>query len=87
MKRIIGTVLLLLPYFLPCVAQTWEEVQADSQTYLYGEGRGETIDEADQQALASLISKISVVVSSNYEMLEGARASAQPASQSLHSAE
>ena len=71
MKRIIGTVLLLLPYFLPCVAQTWEEVQADSQTYLYGEGRGETIDEADQQALASLISKISVVVSSNYEMLEG----------------
>ena len=71
MKRFLGTVFFLLPCFLPCLAQTWEEVQADSQTYLYGEGRAETIDEADQAALASLISKISVVVSSNYEMLEG----------------
>lgn len=70
-KLLFGTALLLLPFFLPCAAQTWEEVQADPQTYLYGEGTGETIDEADQQALASLISKISVVVSSNYEMLEG----------------
>jgi len=70
-KLLFGTALLLLPFFLPCAAQTWEEVQADTQTYLYGEGTGETIDEADQQALASLISKISVVVSSNYEMLEG----------------
>ena len=70
-KLLFGTALLLLPFFLPCAAQTWEEVQADTQTYLYGEGTGETVDEADQQALASLISKISVVVSSNYEMLEG----------------
>lgn len=70
-KLLFGTTLLLLPFFLPCAAQTWEEVQADTQTYLYGEGTGETVDEADQQALASLISKISVVVSSNYEMLEG----------------
>ncbi len=70
-KLLFGTALLLLPFFLPCAAQTWEEVQADPQTYLYGEGTGETVDEADQQALASLISKISVVVSSNYEMLEG----------------
>lgn len=71
MKRILGTLLLLLPCCFPCFAQTWEEVQADTQTYLFGEGWGETIDEADQQALAALVSKITVVVSSNYEMLEG----------------
>lgn len=64
--------LLLLPFvWNPCAAQDWEEVKANTATYLYGEGFGETLDEADQQALASLISKISVVVSSNYEMLEG----------------
>ena len=52
-------------------AQTWEEVKNSPQIYLTGEGWGETIDEADQQALASLISKLSVAVSSNFEMLEG----------------
>ena len=52
-------------------AQTWDEVKNSPQHYLTGEGWGETIDEADQQALASLISKLSVVVSSNFEMLEG----------------
>lgn len=52
-------------------AQSWNEVRKDPQTYLYGEGWGDTIDEAEQQALASLISKISVDVSSNFEMLEG----------------
>lgn len=63
--------LLLASVWIPCRAQEWEEVKADSGTYLYGEGFGETLDEADQQALAALISKISVIVSSNYEMLEG----------------
>ena len=52
-------------------AQSWNEVRKDPQTYLYGEGWGDTIDEAEQQALAALISKISVDVSSNFEMLEG----------------
>ena len=52
-------------------AQSWNEVRKDPQTYLYGEGWGDTIDEAEQQALAALIGKISVDVSSNFEMLEG----------------
>lgn len=52
-------------------AQNWNAVKNDKINYLTGEGRGETIDEADQQALATLISQLSVEVSSNLEMLEG----------------
>ena len=52
-------------------SQSWDQIKADTQNYITGEGWGETIDEADQQALSSLISKLSVVVSSNFEMLEG----------------
>ena len=55
----------------PVFAQSWDDVKRDRQNYLTGEGWGETIDEADQQALAALISKISVDVSQNFEMLEG----------------
>ena len=65
---IILSILILHNY---CYAQNWDEVKKSSQLYLTGEGWGETIDEADQQALASLISKLSVVVSSNFELLEG----------------
>lgn len=52
-------------------AQDWERIKDDTQNYISGEGWGNTLDEADQQALAALISKISVVVSSNFEVLEG----------------
>lgn len=51
-------------------SQSWDEVIRDTDTYLWGEGRGTTIEEADQYALASLISKISVVVSSDFSMTE-----------------
>ena len=61
----------LVGLYLPCYSQTWEQIKNDTQNYLTGEGRGETIDEADQQALASLISKLSVVVCSDFELLEG----------------
>ena len=70
MKKLSIT-LLLLSLCTIAFSQTWEDVQNAPQYYLTGEGWGETIDEADQQALASLISKLSVVVSSNFEMLEG----------------
>ena len=35
-------------------AQNWNAVKNDKINFLTGEGRGETIDEADQQALAAL---------------------------------
>jgi len=56
---------------LQAYSQDWETIKEDTRNYLSAEGYGETIDEADQQALATLISKISVVVSNNYEFVEG----------------
>lgn len=63
----------LFTLLIPIVSfsQTWDEVKNSPQIYLTGEGWGETIDEADQQALSALISKLSVAVSSSFEMLEG----------------
>lgn len=45
-------------------AQSWESVKSNTTEYLYGEGWGNSIDEADKQALAALISKIAVSISS-----------------------
>lgn len=57
----------------PAFPQSWDEVKRNSQTYLFGEGWGATVEEADQQALAALISKISVVVSSDFSITEDER--------------
>lgn len=70
MKKLVLCLSILL-VSISSFCQNWEQIKVDTQTYLSGEGWGETIDEADQQALASLISKLSVVVSSNFELLEG----------------
>jgi len=75
MKRpIILFLFCLLPFSVR--AQSWEFVKADTRTYISGEGWGETVEEADKQALAAIISKISVLVSSNFEQLEGEKTSA-----------
>lgn len=70
MKYILSIFLVFFLSF-PSFCQNWDYIKADTQNYITGEGWGETIDEADQQALSSLISKLSVVVSSNFELLEG----------------
>ena len=59
--------------FIPAFSQSWDEVKRDNATYLSGEGWGTTVEEADQQALAALISKISVVVSSEFSITEDER--------------
>ena len=46
---------------LVAFAQDWEGVKADS-SFIWGEGWGSSIEEADQQALSSLISKITIAV-------------------------
>lgn len=71
MKKTILLIIALSVLINNATAQTWSAVKNDKINYLTGEGRGETIDEADQQALAALISQLSVEVSSNLEMLEG----------------
>ena len=54
-------------------SQSWDEVKRNTQIYLSGEGWGATVEEADQQALAALISKISVVVSNDFSITEDER--------------
>ena len=48
---------------LGAFSQTWETIR-DGEEYIYGEGWGATVAEADKQALAILISKIATNVSS-----------------------
>lgn len=68
-KRIVVIFFLML-YLIPTFSQSWDEIKRNSNIYLYGEGWGATVEEADQQALAALISKISVVVSSDFSITE-----------------
>lgn len=56
-------------YALPTVAQSWESIKAN-RDYLWGEGWGSSVTEADQQALRDLISKISVHVSGDFKIEE-----------------
>lgn len=72
-RRLLFILLFLLPASCP-FAQSLVEVKG-SGLYLYGEGKGETIDEADQAALARLISQISVEVKSSVLLTEDERTS------------
>lgn len=56
-------------FSLLCNSQTWENVKS-SDAYLYGEGWGTTVAEADQQALHDLIGKISMQVSGEFKAIE-----------------
>lgn len=68
-RKIIGFLICVIN-LIPAFAQTWDEVKHNNSVYIYGEGWGATVDEADQQALSALISKINVVVSSNFTLME-----------------
>ena len=72
-KRFIASIACVL-CLIPVFSQNWDEVKSKSDVFLYGEGWGATVEEADQQALAALISKISVVVSSDFTITEDERA-------------
>ena len=52
------------------IAQSIEQIKADSKTFLYGEGWGESLRLADNAALAELISKISVDVRNDFTTVE-----------------
>ena len=51
-------------------AQRWEEVVNDRKTWLFGEGRGTSMEEAQKAALADLTGKISTSVASSFEQIE-----------------
>lgn len=53
--------------------QRWADIKARPDIYLCGEGEGTTVDEADQQALAALVSQLSVAVSNDFSITEDER--------------
>lgn len=53
--------------------QRWADIKARPDIYLCGEGEGATVDEADQQALAALVSQLSVAVSNDFSITEDER--------------
>lgn len=61
MKKIVSIVLMFFSVF-PVIAIDWETLKNNSEEYLWGEGYGVTLGEADQSALNDLVSKISVQV-------------------------
>lgn len=62
----LSLVLLFFP-ILFSQAQSVEEIKSKRDIYLWGEGTGSTLKRADDEALADLISQISVIVSSSFE--------------------
>ncbi|MCK9453082.1 MAG: LPP20 family lipoprotein [Bacteroidales bacterium] len=62
--------------FLFCLqlqAQTVDEIKLNSQKYLWGEGKGVSLQQADKEALAMLISQISVQVESSTQLTANER--------------
>ena len=53
----------LVALFIDAFPQSWESVR-NCDEYIYGEGRGATLDEAKKQALDDLVSKIAINVTS-----------------------
>lgn len=75
MKRpVLPSVLLVLLPVLPLGAQDWERIKSDPGV-VWGEGWGSSVEEADRAALASLSSRISVGVTSEYRSEEWQQAS------------
>jgi hypothetical protein len=51
-------------------AQSIEQIKAERQAYIWGEGNGTTLKKADQEALAMLINQVSAQVESSFELLK-----------------
>lgn len=66
-RILLALIFTLVP--LCATAQSWEQIKA-SPDYLFGEGTGTTVAEADEKALADLISKISIQVESSFEQTD-----------------
>lgn len=70
MKKLLFSVLLMVPLLTWAQgAQQAETIKADPN-YLWGQGYGATVKEADQNALADLMSKISVQIESDFAIDE-----------------
>ena len=66
MKKSLQLLVAMLLTATLATAQSAEDVKSNPGEYLYGEGVGSTLQQADRQALAELISQISVTVESSF---------------------
>ncbi|MDD4385827.1 MAG: hypothetical protein PHD06_11690 [Bacteroidales bacterium] len=69
MKRVCIFIHLVL-FFQLIHAQTIDQIKADRQAYIWGEGSGITLNRADQDALGMLINQISTQVESRFTLLQ-----------------
>ena len=69
MKKIIGIVLGIC-YSTLVWAQSVEQIKADRSTYLWGEGKGNTLKKADSEALSDLINQITTTIESDFTLLQ-----------------
>ena len=69
MNRKIYLILLCMTLSVTCYSQSIDEIR-ESNEYISGEGFGRTLREADNDALKTLISKISVSVESDFSSVE-----------------
>ncbi len=69
MKNLL-TISLMLFFSILLKAQNIQQIKSDHNNYLWGEGSGNTLKKADNNALDMLISQISVEVESNFSFLK-----------------
>ena len=63
------TLISILSISLAIHGQSWDNIKKNS-IYLWGEGKGATVAEADRNALSDLTSKITMHVSSTFDIIE-----------------
>lgn len=66
MKKSTLVAFLLLATGTPAFSQSWSAIVGNKTVYISGEGRGETVQEADRAALDAVISQIKVDLSSTF---------------------
>ena len=71
MRKFLSILYCVVFVYQTASAQTWAEVSSDPEHYVWGEGWGKTLEEADNQALSMLASKISLIVYNEFHSVEG----------------
>jgi hypothetical protein len=64
------TIIAFLMLTISVFGQTIDQIKADRNTYIWGEGKGSTLRKANSEALSMIISQISTEVESNFTMLK-----------------
>lgn len=82
-KACVSVFLAVLLTSVPGLSQTWDEVISDD-SFVWGEGWGRTLEEADREALRALGSRIDVSVSSDFLHTEDQRTGTSGAAYASH---